>query len=155
MNKGLSHEIKWQLSHFTQLTATQWYQIAALRMAIFVVEQDCPYQDLDGLDCHPDTLHLSAWQGDEVVGYLRILPPHTAYPQASIGRVIVAMPARSIGLGHQLMARGVTAAKAHFNLPFYLSAQTHLQGFYLQHGFQIVGEPYLEDGIPHIGMMLD
>lgn len=147
--------VKWQLGHFEQFTAKQWYQIAALRIAVFVVEQNCPYQDLDGLDSHTDTLHLVAWQTDAVVGYLRVLAPNSAYPQASIGRVIIAAPARGVGLGHHLMTRGLEAAQTHFSPPFYLSAQSHLQGFYLQHGFKVVGQPYLEDGIPHIGMLLE
>ena len=147
--------VKWQLGHFEQFTAKQWYHIAALRMAVFVVEQDCPYQDLDGLDCHPDTLHLVAWQSEQVVGYLRVLAPASAYPQASIGRVIIAASARGGGLGHHLMTRGLAAAQAHFSPPFYLSAQSHLQHFYQQHGFQVSGLPYLEDGIPHIGMLFE
>lgn len=154
----LSHDksaVKWQLGYFEQFTAKQWYHIAALRVAVFVVEQNCPYQDLDGLDCHPDTLHLVAWQSEQVVGYLRILAPASAYPQASIGRVIIAAPARGMGLGHHLMTRGLEAAQAHFSPPFYLSAQSHLQHFYQQHGFQVVGKAYLEDGIPHIGMLLE
>ncbi|MCE2570682.1 GNAT family N-acetyltransferase [Motilimonas eburnea] len=150
-------EFNWQACHFQQLSAQQWYQIAALRMAIFVVEQNCPYQDLDGLDCHPQTLHLCLWRNeqhsDSLVAYLRILPPNTAYPQPSIGRVIVAASERGQGLGHQLMQRAVKLAEQYFSPPLYLSAQTHLVEYYHQHGFTPHGAGYLEDGIPHQGML--
>ncbi|MFO6423820.1 GNAT family N-acetyltransferase [Motilimonas sp. KMU-193] len=157
--------VSWQVSHFQQLSAQQWYQIAALRMAVFVVEQNCPYQDLDGLDCHPDTVHLCLWLNEPVVApvggssntrliaYLRILAPNTAYPQASIGRVIVAADARGQGLGHQLMQQAIELAKQYFSPPFYLSAQTHLVAYYRQHGFTPQGDVYLEDDIPHQGML--
>ncbi len=152
----MAAELNWQACHFQQLNAQQWYQIAALRMAIFVVEQNCPYQDLDGLDCHPQTLHLCLWRngktGESLVAYLRILPPNTAYPQPSIGRVIVAASERGQGFGHELMQRALKLAEQYFSPPFYLSAQTHLVDYYRQHGFIPAGEGYLEDGIPHQGM---
>lgn len=146
----------WQIKRFSELTTNELYDFLKLRVDVFVVEQTCYYPDLDDLDRHPDTLHVFGYQNKEMLGYLRILPKGTTYPEYnSIGRVIIAESARGTGLGHNLVNAGINACQAHFNEPsIKISAQQHLADFYQKHGFKQVTDMYLEDGIPHIGMLL-
>jgi ElaA protein len=139
---------------FSELSSLQLYDVLQLRAAIFVVEQDCPYQDIDGLDLHPETRHLLHYsESGELLAYLRILAAGVSYPDVAIGRVVTAASARGQGLGHQLLDRGITAAKLAWPAQdLYLSAQAHLQHYYQGYGFVAVTAEYLEDGIPHVGM---
>jgi len=148
--------MNWQIKPFNALTLDELYDLLKLRIDVFVVEQTCYYPDLDNLDRNPQTLHLFTYDKDQMVGYLRILPKGTTYQDYnSIGRVIVAESARGTGLGHELIKQGIKACQAHFNEPrIKLSAQEHLSNYYKQHGFEQVTDMYLEDGIPHIGMLL-
>ncbi len=144
----------WVCCSFAELSSLQLYDLLQLRAAVFVVEQDCPYQDLDGLDKHPETLHLLQYspQG-KLVAYLRILAAGVSYPDVALGRVVTDSSVRGQGLGHQLLARGLAVAKQTWpGQNLYLSAQAHLQAYYQEHGFAAVTEPYMEDGIPHVGM---
>lgn len=141
------------LQHHTDLDKQQLYDILALRTEVFVVEQRCPYQEVDGLDLSGDTLHLMGCQDNRLVAYLRLLDPQAHDGEVVIGRVVTAAAARGNGTGHQLLLKGLECAEHCWpGTPVYLSAQAHLQGYYARHGFEVAGDEYLEDGIPHIGM---
>ena len=145
----------WIIKSFEQLSTNELYDFLKLRIDVFVVEQTCYYPDIDEVDRHPQTLHIFGYKDEQIVGYLRILPKGTTYPQYnSIGRVIVADSERGTGLGHDLIKTGVNACLAHFNeREIKISAQEHLAKFYQRHGFKQVTEMYLEDDIPHVGML--
>lgn len=145
--------VDWVCKHHSDLGKQQLYAILRLREQVFVVEQKCAYQDIDGQDLEGDTHHLMAWKDNQLVAYLRLLDPETHGGDVVIGRVVVASSVRGSGLGHQMMAEALKqAAKYWHGVPIYLSAQTHLQGYYEQYGFVAQGEHYLEDEIPHVGM---
>lgn len=151
----LSHKITWQSKRFCELNTDELYDLLKLRIDIFVVEQTCYYPDLDDHDRHPNTLHLFCYQSNKMTAYLRILPKGLTYQDyISIGRVVIAPSARGTGLGHELMTQALTECVNAFpddNLK--ISAQEHLEKFYNQHGFERATERYLEDNIPHIGML--
>ncbi|MCL4164758.1 UNVERIFIED_CONTAM: hypothetical protein GTU68_020256 [Idotea baltica] len=137
---------------FEELSLDELHDILQLRVAVFVLEQDCPYQDLDGKDKIAE--HLIAMDGDNVLATLRILPPGVAYEEWAIGRVVVAEEARGNGLGHTVMERAIEhiAEQSEEIKDIKLSAQEHLKTYYAYHGFMQCGDGYLEDGIPHIPM---
>ena len=140
----------WYERGFQDLTRDELYAILELRERVFVVEQRCAYQDVDGKD--PVCRHVWATHGGEIVAYLRILPAGQKYEEVAIGRVIVAQAMRGTGLGKELMRRGLAAAGA---VPVRLSAQAHLEQFYADLGFRRVSGVYDEDGIPHVEMLRD
>jgi len=146
--------MQWCLKSFNELSNIEVYKIMQLRVDVFVVEQDCPYSDMDDKDLDANALHLYAVDADKIACYLRILPPGCSYPEMpSLGRVVTAQTARGTGVGHEMMSRATQVLdKSWPNLTCHISAQSHLQGYYNQHGFTAVGDGYLEDGIPHIGM---
>ncbi|MDG9923146.1 MULTISPECIES: GNAT family N-acetyltransferase [unclassified Pseudomonas] len=145
--------LTWHTKHHSELSTHELYALLELRSRVFVVEQNCAYQDVDGQDLLADTHHLLAWQDERLVAYLRLLDPSTQDGDVVIGRVVIAPQARGSGLGHQLMERAVAACLERWpGLPIYLSAQAHLQGYYGRYGFEAVTAEYLEDDIPHIGM---
>ncbi len=129
------------------------YRILALRVAVFVVEQDCPYQDLDGRDLEPEAeLHWAAADGDaeQVLATLRVLRDADAM---RIGRVVTDPVARSAGVAAELMRRALDrCAERAPDLPVVLDAQAHLAHWYARFGFEVHGEEFLEDGIPHLPM---
>lgn len=143
-------EFHWQWCRLQELTGEQLYAVCAAREAVFVVEQNCAYQELDGLDVA--ALHLIAWSGSEVAAYLRVLEQGVGLEQTSIGRVMAAKAFRGRGLGRELMERALQHIDAIHAGCVHISAQTYLEKFYRSFGFEPVTEPYLEDGIPHIGM---
>lgn len=148
--------IEWICKHHEDLGKEQLYAILQLRTEVFVVEQKCAYQEVDGRDLEGDTCHLMAWQDDQLVAYLRLLDPSSQGGDVVIGRVVIAPQVRGKGLGHDLMQQALKQAGKHWpETPIYLSAQAHLQGYYGRYGFVVVGEQYLEDDIPHIGMRKD
>ncbi|NWA04709.1 GNAT family N-acetyltransferase [Pseudomonas gingeri] len=145
--------IDWICKHHSDLGKEQLYTLLQLRTEVFVVEQKCPYQEVDGRDLEGDTCHLMGWRDDRLAAYLRLLDPVSQGGDVVIGRVVIAPQARGLGLGHELMAQALKhAEKLWPEQPIYLSAQAHLQGYYARYGFEVVGEAYLEDDIPHIGM---
>ena len=146
-------EVYWQDLHHSELSAAQLYQVLALRNAVFVVEQNCPYQDLDGADLSGENRHLLAILDRQLIAYARILAPVTADKPVKIGRVIVCSEARGLSLGNRLMEQAIATCE-HFwpQHKIFLSAQAHLQNFYSRFGFETVSEEYLEDNIPHIDM---
>ncbi|HEY7642435.1 MAG TPA: GNAT family N-acetyltransferase [Steroidobacteraceae bacterium] len=148
-------DLKWQWCRLGELSAAQVYAVLAARVEIFVVEQNCAYQDLDGLDGDADAEHLIAWSGADVAGYLRVLRPGARFADPSIGRIITTRPFRGSGLGRELVAKGLERARLRYpGQPVRISAQQYLEKFYRDFGFATVSEPYLEDGIPHVEMLL-
>ena len=136
---------------FHTLTSQQLYANLQLRSEVFVVEQNCVYQDLDNLD--QNSLHVCIHDQDTLVACARIVPANEKYPDISIGRVIVAQSHRKQQLGHVLMQYAIAVIEEHFGAQkIVLSAQAHLQDFYKKHNFVPQGEIYLEDGIPHMHM---
>lgn len=146
--------MNWILKPWSELTTDELYELLALRAEVFVVEQTCPFQDLDGLDRREGVWHLLGYQGDQLAAYARIMAPGIGDERgAAIGRVVTSPKARGGGLGHKLIGEAVKACEAHWlTHSIWLGAQAHLQGFYGQHGFVAEGEGYVEDDIPHIGM---
>ncbi|MCG8563592.1 MAG: GNAT family N-acetyltransferase [Desulfobacterales bacterium] len=150
--------IQWQLTGFDGLDTRTLYGILRLRVDVFVVEQNCPYAEVDGKDLDPETFHLWACDTDDIpVAYLRGLGPGLSYPGAtSLGRVVVAKGHRGRGLSHELVNRGLDAIGERWpGFPVTIGAQEYLKSFYESHGFRAVSPVYLEDGIPHIDMTLD
>ncbi|MDR6948918.1 ElaA protein [Pseudomonas sp. 2957] len=145
--------IEWICKHHRDLGKEQLYALLKLRSDVFVVEQKCAYPDLDGQDLEGDTHHLMGWEDDQLMAYLRLLDPESQGGDVVIGRVVTAPAGRGKGLGHAMMEQALKQAEKHWpQVPIYLSAQAHLQGYYGRYGFVVVGEEYLEDDIPHIGM---
>lgn len=144
----------WQVCPFEHLTREQLYRLLALRCQIFVVEQACAYQDLDGLDMLPEVRHVMAWEEERLQASGRILGPGVLKDdQIWIGRVAVAPKARGKGVARQLMQKAMSVAMAEW--PGYslrLSGQVYVRDFYRSLGFVPVGGEYLEDGIPHQDM---
>lgn len=137
---------------FGDLSVQELYEILQLRSAIFVVEQQCVYQDIDGKDIH--ALHILGREGNTLLAYTRILAPGTYFKEASIGRVAVRNTARTKGLGKEIMKASIQVAEQCFDTGrISLSAQSYLRKFYRELGFKETGEEYLEDGIPHIRMI--
>jgi ElaA protein len=146
--------LDWSDAHHSELTASALHDILELRNRVFVVEQRCCYQDIDGLDLTQDTRHLYATRGDDLVAYARLLAPGPG-DAVRIGRVIVSSSLRGQGLGQDLMTRAVAACASRWpGVPVTLAAQAHLVDFYGGLGFVAVGEPYDDDGIPHVDMVL-
>jgi ElaA protein len=144
--------IHWQWCNLDELPATRLYALFAAREAVFVVEQTCPYQELDGLDF--DARHLIGWSGNAVAAYLRVLAPGVKYPETSLGRVLTTAAFRGTGIGRELMQRALEHIdECHPQHGVRISAQAHLQRFYGSFGFDAVSQQYLEDGIPHIEML--
>ncbi|MFY0483083.1 GNAT family N-acetyltransferase [Flavobacterium sp. PLA-1-15] len=144
--------IQFKTRTFKELSVEELYQILQLRSEVFVVEQNCVYQDIDGKD--QKAIHIIGEYDNKVVAYTRIFKPGDYFENASIGRVVIDANYRDRKWGHDLIRESVTAIARHFGeSPITISAQLYLQKFYESHGFVVVGETYLEDGIPHIEML--
>lgn len=130
------------------ITAAELYPLLRLRVDVFVVEQDCPYPDLDGRDLLPDTLQVWAQEDGRVLGCIRVLGAGT--PEPTIGRVATAVPARGRGVAGALLEQGIVACGPAATI--HLHAQAHLEQWYARYGFVRAGENYDEDGIPHVPM---
>ncbi len=145
--------IRWQDLHHSELTVAELYAVLKLRSEVFVVEQTCPYLDVDGDDLLGENRHILGWKADQLVAYARILKSDDDVSPVVIGRVIVSAQVRGEKLGYQLMDRAVNTCAQHWpQHALYLGAQAHLQAFYAHFGFQPVTDVYDEDGIAHIGM---
>ncbi len=146
--------IQWEIKKFSELTAIQLYELLRLRVDVFVVEQTCPYPELDGKDILTHTLHLAARISGGMAAYLRILAPGVSYPGVSLGRVVTAREFRGRGLSHGLIEKAVELIRVNWpGLPIQIGAQEYLRAFYESHGFKVTSEIYIEDGIPHIDMV--
>lgn len=137
---------------FEELSINELYDILQLRSEVFVVEQNCVYQDLDGKDSK--AIHVMGMKNETLVAYTRIFGPGDYFKEASIGRVVVKSSERKDGYGADIMKASIGAVKEYFETTtIHISAQTYLKSFYNSLGFEQVGDGYLEDGIPHIGML--
>ena len=137
---------------FQELSLQELYELLQLRSEVFVVEQDCVYQDIDGKD--RKALHIIGKKDGNIVAYTRCFAPGIYFEEAAIGRVVVREGQRKFGYGHEIMNASVVAIEKKFcTKKMKLSAQTYLIKFYESHGFRTTGEGYLEDGIPHIAMI--
>ena len=137
---------------FEAISIYELYDLLQLRTQVFVVEQDCVYQDLDGKDTK--ALHIIGKKEGKIVAYTRCFEPGIYFEEASIGRVVVELEQRKYGYGHHIMQASIKAIKTHYKTEtIKISAQTYLRKFYESHAFKQVGEGYLEDGIPHIAMI--
>jgi ElaA protein len=147
--------IRWEFLPYGDLTPEQLYEILALRQSVFVVEQRCAYQDADGRDAHSWHL-LGTDETGRLAAYCRIVMPGHRFPGPSIGRVVIVPSFRGQGFGKVLMVEGIRLARELFpDQAIHISAQHYLQKFYEELGFSLVGEgnPFDEDGIPHVEMV--
>lgn len=145
-------DLKIEVKNFQDLSLRELYDVLQLRSEVFVVEQDCVYQDIDGKDA--DALHVLGFKNGKIVAYTRCFRPGYYFDEAAIGRVIVRESERKYGYGHEIMIASDEAVKNHFETSnIKLSAQQYLIKFYESHGYKTLGEGYLEDGIPHIAMI--
>ena len=137
---------------FQELTISELYQILQLRSEVFVVEQNCVYQDIDGKD--EKALHILGKKEGKIVAYTRCFAPNIYFEEAAIGRVVVKETERKFGYGHQILKASVEEIQQRYQTTtIKLSAQQYLTHFYETHNFKQIGEGYLEDGIPHIAML--
>ena len=144
--------LTWVFKPFAGLSLNELYAIMKLRQEVFIVEQNCPYLDADGKDLK--SYHLMGYAGNELVAYSRIVKPGVSYEEVSIGRVVSSTKHRGLAYGRQLMAESIKQIeKLYGTVPIRIGAQQYLQKFYESFGFVREGEPYLEDGIPHIIML--
>ena len=143
----------WTWHAWRELSADLVYEIMRLRSAIFVVEQNCVFPDMDGRD--PACEHLCGRDAaGALVAYLRLVPPGVRTPEVSLGRVVVTQSARGRGFGRAVMQEGLRHCASRYpGKPVKVSAQRHLEAFYQSLGFATVGAPYLEDGIWHVDMV--
>ena len=145
----------WRLASFDELSPIEVHDIYQARVAVFVLEQNCPFQDVDGVD--PRSWHLftrANGGGGAIEAYCRLVPPGLKYAEPSIGRVLTASTARRSGAGRELMHEAVRRTQALWpGQPIRIGAQQYLEKFYGGFGFAKASETYLEDGIPHIEML--
>mgnify|MGYP001157411578 FL=1 len=146
--------MEWSFRKYEELTLSELYELLKLRTSVFVVEQNCPYQDLDGKDSQ--ATHLLGYK-KKLIAYSRIFPPGTIDKEhASIGRIITTKQERGKGIGFNLVKKSIGFCKEHFGDQIIkISAQVYLKKFYNQCGFVEKGKIYLEDGIPHCAMYLN
>ena len=152
----MSTSIEWQWLSFDALSREQLYALLRLRSEVFVVEQNCVFLDMDGLD--DNAMHLLGTRvmdgAAQLVAYVRCFPKGVSFTEASIGRVVTKPSARGGGLGHLLIAEAIRALQQHWGpQAIRIGAQAHLKNFYQQHGFVDMGLPYDEDGIAHLEML--
>ena len=148
--------MNWQWVSFEELSREELYEVLKVRQTVFVVEQNCAYQDADDLD--PVSWHLMGWHestsGRKLVAYLRVVFPGKKYPEPSIGRVLTMASVRGAGLGQELMCEAISRTVREYpQQSIRISAQHYLEKFYSGLGFETVSDPYDEDGIPHIEML--
>jgi ElaA protein len=143
----------WLCKKFDDLTPRELYAILQLRNEVFVVEQNCVFQDADNKDQY--CYHLMGWQENDLVAYSRIIPPEISYSESSIGRIVTSPKARGNGIGRELVKQSIEELYILFGkIPIKIGAQMYLQKFYGSFGFKQTSDIYLEDDIPHIEMLL-
>lgn len=137
---------------FDELDIHDLYEIMKLRCDVFIVEQECHYEDIDGRDIN--AIHVYLKDDNEIVGYLRILDKGVVFKEVSIGRVIAKR--RRVGIGSELLKAGLKAAKKYYNADkIKIEAQVYVKSFYERVGFKVCGAEFLEDGIPHVPMVVE
>lgn len=143
--------IQWKIKPFKALSVSEMYTLLQLRSQVFVVEQNCVYQDIDGKDYK--ALHLMGEYDGKIVAYCRLFKSGDYFQEASIGRVVIDANYRDKKWGHEMMKQAIAGIETHFKeTKIIISAQLYLQKFYESHGFVQTSEMYLEDDIPHIEM---
>ncbi len=143
--------IQWKIKPFNALSLNELYSLLLLRSEVFVVEQNCVYQDIDGKD--QKALHLIGEFDGKIVAYARLFKPNDYFDNASIGRVVIQPNYRDKKWGHEMMQQAIAGIESHFGeTKITISAQEYLQKFYESNGFVKTSEMYLEDDIPHIEM---
>ncbi len=141
-----------RIKYFDELSINELYELLRLRSEVFVVEQDCVYQDIDSKD--QKAVHVLGYDNNKLVAYTRLFKPGDYFNESSIGRVVVREKARGSGAGYDIMNASITFINDVLKkFEIRISAQTYLKKFYNNLGFKEVGEGYLEDGIPHINMI--
>jgi ElaA protein len=147
-------QLNWIFKKFNDLTANELYSIMQLRNEVFVVDQNCIYQDADDID--QESWHFCGWDGSKLAAYTRIIPPGVSYPEASIGRVVTSPAYRKTWAGRKLMEESIRLCISKFNCTqIKIGAQVYLTRFYSSLGFIQCSDEYPEDGIPHIKMILN
>lgn len=145
-------KIDWKTAPFYALSNDELFDVFALRTAIFIVEQNCPYQEIDAKD--KKALHVLGYYNNEIIAVARVLPQNTSYKEVAIGRFAVAKNYRKKGISDVLMQQCFNCVLQHFgNLPIRISAQQYAEKFYAKHGFVSTEKTYLEDDIPHVEML--
>jgi len=143
-----------KIKYSNELTTQELYDMLQLRSEVFVVEQDCVYQDIDGKD--QKALHVLGYKNEKLIAYTRLFKAGNYFTEASIGRVVVSEKERQHKYGYDIMKASIEVIKTHFNeTTIKISAQVYLNTFYTNLGFNVVGEEYLEDGIPHVAMFFN
>lgn len=146
-------QVNWSYKKFDELSVTELYAILQLRNEVFIVEQNCVYQDIDGKD--KKSFHLMAFDEEELTAYCRILPPGVSFTETSIGRVITSPRYRGKGIGVSLLEKAIEhALESYTSKQIKIGAQLYLKKFYESFGFIQTSEVYLEDDIEHIDMLL-
>lgn len=145
-------KVEWVFKSYQELSKNELHELMILRQEVFVVEQDCPYQDADHKDV--DSFHLLGYVDKDLRAYLRLVNPNVSYAEMSFGRIVTSFKSRGQGMGKLLMEEGLRCAYQQYGKQgIRISAQTYLIPFYSSFGFSVVGEEYLEDDIPHIEML--
>lgn len=144
--------MNWNIKSFAELSQEELYRILKLRVDVFVVEQECPYPELDGKD--ERAYHLIGREEGQIIAYSRLFLPGDYFEEAAIGRVIVKEEYRKKDIGTKMLKRSIDFLIDNKNAKdIKLSAQNHLRSFYEKQGFEPISDVYLEDGIPHIDML--
>ena len=142
-----------EVKPWNELSRKEINDIFSLRSEVFIVEQECAYQDVDGKDEKAD--HVLLHVNDELVGYARVFPKNTYFKEASFGRAVVRKNHRGEGYGHLLVDKAIEHLKQNKQSLIKISAQSYLKEFYASHGFVVKGDEYMEDGIPHTAMFIE
>ena len=146
--------MRWELKPFAELSALELFEYLKLRQSVFVVEQTCPYPDIDDID--KSSYHLLGWKDSELVACARIIPAGISYQHPSIGRIASALHCRGSGIGRKLVKKSIDYTQSLFpGCVIKIGAQERLEKFYHSFGFETVSDSYIEDGIAHIEMLLD
>ena len=149
----MTQQLEWKWAAFDDLSVKQFHDVLQLRSAVFVLEQHCLFQDIDGADSL--AMHLLGQHEGQIVAYARCFPAGVKFAEASIGRVLTRRAARGGGLGHALIKEAIASVWRQWGAQaIRIGAQSHLKPFYGDHGFKQVGTAYVEDGIDHIEMLL-
>lgn len=144
--------MEWKIKKFEDLTLGEIYNILKVRCEVFVVEQQCSYQDCDGKD--KNAYHLFLENNGNIIAYLRILVKGVSYEEVSIGRFLVSKEYRKKGIAREMLVKGIKFIEESLNeTSIRISGQEYLKDFYESHGFKIVSDIYLEDNIPHVEML--
>lgn len=143
----------WSTKNWEELTTRELFEAYKLRTDVFVVEQGCPYPEVDEHDLQ--SRHLFAWEGTELIAYARICPPNTVYREASLGRIVLAKENRNKGIGRELVCRALADLKKQWpDAPVKIQAQQYLESFYASFGFETIGESYPDVMVMHVDMKL-